>query len=81
MTTFTATFYPQAWVNDYAVPVDPHGTTSWDVTDLLLSMLPDQREKAMVADQYESDDLRYADNAPAWVKDWSGPFYVVVEET
>jgi hypothetical protein len=81
MTTFIATFHPQAWVNDYATPVDPKGETTWDVTAELLAMPEADRAKALIPDQYESDDLRYATSAPAWVKDWTGPFYISVEES
>jgi hypothetical protein len=65
----TATFHPQAWINDYAIDVDAEGETTWMVDDSAL---------ALTADSYESDELRFADNAPQWVKDWSGPFYVSV---
>ena len=36
-----ATFHPQAWVNDYACPVDPEGETTFDVTDHILALSPD----------------------------------------
>ena len=32
-TCFQARFNPQAWVNDYAIDVDPQGPTTWDATD------------------------------------------------
>lgn len=75
----TADFRPQAWVNDYAVDVDPAGETSFDVTFELLCM---GFAKAMtLADDHSlRDDLRYAHAAPQWAQDWSGPFEVDVDQ-
>ena len=60
-------FHPQAWINDYAVAVDPEGPTEWEV-----GAVPEKME----SDTYDSDHLRFHENAPDWAKDWSGPFYV-----
>ncbi len=66
-----AVFHPQVWVNDTAMEVDPLGEINeWDVGDV-----PDD----MGDDTYESDALRYHDNAPEWVKDWPGPFYIEIK--
>jgi len=75
-----ATFHPQAWVNDYAIEVDPEGETRWDVTDGIVAM---GLLKALEIrdDCYTSDDLRFSDNAPDWVRNWTGPFYVAVEDS
>jgi len=62
-----ARFHPQAWVDDYAMAVDTEGPIEWEV-----GAVPD----TMQDDEYESDDLRFHENAPAWVKNWSGPFYI-----
>ena len=62
-------FTAQAWLNDYAISVDPQGDTVW------LDDVPPGLED----DSYESDELRFSDAAPEWVKDWSGPFYIEVE--
>jgi hypothetical protein len=64
-----AHFHPQAWQNDYAIDVDPEGDTSWDVGEV-----PADLED----DNYESDQLRFHKNAPQWVQDWSGPFWVEI---
>lgn len=69
-------FTPQAWVNDNAIPVDPEGADSWTVPldDLLEhcgGQLPDD-------DRYESDDIRTMPQAPAWARDWGGPFCVSI---
>lgn len=62
-------FHPQAWVNDWAIEVDPQGETEWEAGDVADD----------IADNtYESDDLRFHDNAPQWVRDWTGPFYVEI---
>ncbi len=75
-----AEFVPQAWINDYAVEVDAEGETEWDVTDHILAM---GREKALSLrdDDYPTDDLRNLPNAPRWVREWSGPFVVRVEQS
>lgn len=80
MMRYTATFQPQAWQNDYVINVDAEGPTTWDCTDFVESLSPNEREKAMVPDSYESDDARTSKNTPKWVREWSGPFYVTIEE-
>lgn len=74
-----ATFVPQAWINDYAVDVDPEGPTKWDITDHILAMGKDAA-LALKDNDYPTDDLRYTDNAPTWIKEWRGPFYVRVKD-
>lgn len=75
-----ARFHPQAWVNDYAIAVDPQGETTWDITDHIVEM---GREAALALkdDDFATDHLRRAGGAPDWVQDWRGPFWVEVEET
>jgi hypothetical protein len=75
-----ARFHPQAWVNDYAIDADPEGEVTWDVTSEVLAMPEDTRNR-LQDDQYETDNLRFSTNAPKWIQDWSGPFYVEVEES
>lgn len=74
-----ATFNPEAWMNDYAVPVDPQGDTLFDVTFEILLM-----GRAAAAelddDNYDTDELRYAVRGPDWIRDWGGPFTVHVED-
>ena len=74
-----ATFHPQAWHNNYAFDVDPEGETEWDATEVITAMGKDKALK-LKDNQYETDDLRYASTAPGWIRDWSGPFYVEVED-
>lgn len=67
-------FRPQAWGwgGDALYEVEPLGETEWMVT---VDTLPQEQS-------YESDNLRYADNAPQWCRDWAGPFevdYTVIE--
>ena len=62
-------FHQQAWVNDYAIEVDPEGETEYEVGNV-----PDGIED----DTYESDDYRTHSNAPAWAKEWSGPFWIEI---
>jgi hypothetical protein len=80
-----ATFHPQAWVNDYAVEVDPEGETQWEVTEGEIEAVCKEydvdRQRAMESDQYESDQFRFSQNAPQWVRDWPGPFYISFDDT
>jgi len=64
-------FHPQAWVNDYAMSVDPEGETEFEVPNELVS-------DDMEDDDYPSDELHLHDNAPQWVKNWSGPFWIEI---
>lgn len=74
-----ATITPQQWQNNYAVTVDPEGQTSWDVTDEVVAM---GREAALALKDNSdaSDDLARSPNAPKWIRNWSGPFYVEVAD-
>lgn len=79
MSKVLATFHPQAWINDYACAVDPEGETTWDVTAEIVAVGREQALK-LIDDQYSTDALRYSARAPKWIQEWSGPFYVEVEE-
>lgn len=65
------TFIPQAWINGYAVTVDPAGPATWE-TDWFGADLPTPNSD-------ESDQLRDGADAPAWAKNWSGPYEVGYE--
>ena len=65
----TAIFHPQAWQNDYAIEVDPEGEIAFSVGEV---------SETIEDDTYESDELRSHPNAPEWVKDWTGPFYIEI---
>jgi len=73
-----ATFRPQTWQRDYAIDVDPEGPLTWDVTDEVLALSVDER-CALRDNRY--DELRCSKNAPAWVSEWSGPFYIEVQDS
>lgn len=76
----TARFHPQAWVNDYAIDADPDGPVEFDVTPEVMAMGEDMA-RAVSNDTGDSDNLRDAMNAPAWIKEWSGPFWIEVEDS
>lgn len=78
-TRYKATFRPQAWIHDYAVPVDPEGPVSWDCTAYVSALPEHVRASVLVGSNYDSDDVRTDPAAPAWVREWSGPFEVDVE--
>jgi hypothetical protein len=69
--TIQCTFYPQAWHNDYAIAVDPEGSVTWTTN------WPDHKPLPSDND-YESDQLARESDAPLWIQNWSGPFYVEV---
>lgn len=73
-----AEFHPQMWQGDYAMDADP-GMTKFDITDQIEAM---GQEKALALEDssYESDVLREGLNVESWIREWSGPFYVRVEE-
>lgn len=67
----TLTFHPQAWINDYAVPVDPEGPVTFEVEP--------EAVRGIEPETFEADDLRFHNNAPAWIREWSGPFEITWE--
>ena len=76
-----AVFHPQTWQNDYAINADPEGEVTFDVTDIVLAMSED-KALAIKDDDYDSDDLiHYNGQSPQWMQDWSGPFWVEVEDS
>lgn len=62
-------FHPQAWINDYAIDVDPEGPTDWKAA------VP----YGMQSNTCESDSLARDENAPQWVQEWSGPFWIEID--
>lgn len=72
-----AKFQPQVWIDDSVMNVEPQGVDEWDVTDHILS-LGKQNALSLMGDDYDTDELRDLPNAPEWIQQWSGPFYVMV---
>ena len=70
----TVEFHPQAWQDDYAVPVDPEGETRWVVAQRTAE------EIEAVKGDLDLDFARFDPFAPKWVRDWSGPFEITVVE-
>jgi len=68
MILLQCTFHPQVWINDNACECDAEGEITFTV---LSETVPDD-------DSYESDDLRFEDDVPEWIKEWSGPFWVEI---
>lgn len=67
-----AVFRPQAWINNYATDVDPEGETHWQITD-------DDARQALPEATAIGADLDYLKghaNAPEWVRNWHGPFFI-----
>ncbi len=87
--TYRATFSPQAWINDQAVPVDPEGPTEWDCTafvddDTLAYLkrtanLRGENLDDLVDGVIDNDDVFKSDPAaPEWIRNWSGPYTIRV---
>ena len=80
---YTATFDPQAWVNDHSVNVDPEGETEWDCTEFLDAHPALLMEIDAAIDRDDewvdaSDVLRDDPNMPEWAREWTGPFVITV---
>lgn len=75
-----ARFIPQQWQNDFATTVNVEAECEWDVTPgWYASEFP---EGPPERHSYESDRLRDDPAAPAWVREWPGPFEVeLIEDT
>lgn len=78
--SYRATFTPQAWIRDYAVDVDAEGETTWTVSAGFVA----DAARIVTADPdfgLDSDDVLKSDpDAPAWARDWHGPFSITVEQ-
>lgn len=77
----TITFHPQAWVNDTAVGVDPEGPVTFQVRLSEIQAYMERKDIAALKDDSdETDGLRTEFSAaPAWIRDWSGPFYITTD--
>lgn len=87
MTTYTAHFTPEAWVNDQAIETDPEGPQEWDCT-AYASEYGGYLAKMRQDYHYDEDrgaldawDIFKGDPAaPEWVKAHRGPFTIRVRE-
>jgi len=86
---YTAHFTPEAWVRDQAIEVDPPPgePQEWDCTEFALlhrNYLADTAQARGVdlragQEVLDTDDVFAADPAaPAWVRDWRGPFTITI---
>lgn len=88
--TWTAHFTPQAWVNDYALDIDPptDADQTWDATtyahvnvaylaDLHTWTDPDADSTVIDTDDVFRDDP----NAPDWIREHTGPFTITLTRT
>lgn len=83
-----ASFAPQAWQNDYAVPVDPQGETKWYISvSSAENLFNDKLELYEFGSAtpirglnvvHDLDWLKADFYAPEWVKNWQGPFDIYV---
>lgn len=82
---YTAHFTPEAWACDEAIEVDPAGPQEWDCTAWAAMHLAyvtqaasrDGGDLHSAHGITDTDDVFLADPAaPAWVRDWHGPFTI-----
>lgn len=65
----TVEFYPQAWVNDYPIEVDPEGETLFQVDVKHLEQYSADARK------YELEPYLNLPQLPEWIREWRGPFW------
>lgn len=77
MSKFIAIFQAEADSMGHIIVVDPQGPTAWDTTE----HIQEGCEDIYLAGPGEhTDTLRDFKEAPAWVRNWNGPFTVRVEK-
>lgn len=70
-------------MNDYAIPVDPEGDTTWDATSYIEQMReshPSWAKTTLERGKDYDDILREDPNAPEWIREWRGPFDTYLSE-
>lgn len=83
MTKITATFTPEAWVNNQAIEVDAEGPVSWDATSYAATK-PEYLQRFITAfdgdlngEILDNDDVfKHDPDAPKWIRNWTGPFSI-----
>ena len=81
---YIARFQPEAWLNDYAIAVDPDGPTEWNCTAFVtpdvrayLDGCVKRRDDDLTSGVLDDDDVFIDDPAaPEWVRRWRGPFTI-----
>lgn len=71
----TLRFRPQAWVLNNAVAADPEGATEFFVPKAKLLEIFETEQEFNDRDG-DRDDLRFEGTAPDWIRNWSGPFEI-----
>jgi len=70
-------FHPEVWVDERAVETDPEGPQCWEVP---LEDALSEDGTIVEGNTAYSDELREHERAPIWARNWTGPFYVTIEE-
>lgn len=80
MNRILATFNPQVVVDGRCESADDErGRPEFDVTDEILALGKDAA-LALRDDTDATFALKGSPSAPAWVREWEGPFYISVED-
>lgn len=77
MSKLIAIFQPEADSLGHIIGVDPQGPTAWDTTEHIQEGCEDLY---LAGPGEHTDSLRDFKEAPAWVRDWNGPYTVRVEK-
>jgi hypothetical protein len=71
-----AYFQPEVWEFDYAVPTDALGPQLWDCSQFVCDAgLTNYLEGVKTDDE---DRLIDDPQAPAWIREWDGPFTISI---
>ncbi|MFZ3481699.1 hypothetical protein [Sphingomonas sp. 3-13AW] len=74
-----ANFRPQAMVSGACYDADPLGETLIDIT-YEVKLMGEEATRTMHDTDLEGESLKDAVRAPAWIKEWSGPFGIEARE-
>lgn len=77
-----ANFTPQAWINDYATEVDCEDDRDYNVIlDVIAGAIQHNAEtiEEHLDGLGDNDEFQTAEEAPDWVRDWSGPFDIEID--
>lgn len=73
------TFHPQEW-HEYAGEERAHAHPNHDSVKFTVPLEDaiDENGNFLKDDTYASDALAEHENAPDWVNEWEGPFYITI---
>jgi len=73
--TVEVVFSPQEWTDEYAMASEERDPVTYEVPR---KDAENDNGELYEDDTHQSDQLADHENAPEWVQNWSGPFYVTI---